>query len=162
MRHCTKMQVDDVAHTHEAKSKLRAAKHRAVHHPLHRYPRHRRPLHNLFSPIRRFPSRPRYRRLGVTASVYVPIIAPNGHYRLCPHREHDFPLHLCPDGHPRHPRSSADIRGRLRCIAEKSVQTSRLRPLCRGPPVVDNQGVECACSVPGVTRAAPFSAGNLT
>jgi hypothetical protein len=31
--------------------------------------------------------------------VYVSIIAPSGHYRLCPHPEHDFQLHACPDGH---------------------------------------------------------------
>jgi hypothetical protein len=33
--------------------------------------------------------------------VYVSIISPSGHYRLCPHREHAFHLPTCPDGHPR-------------------------------------------------------------
>ena len=48
-----------------------------------------------------FASHARYRRLCVTGSVYVSIFAPSGHYRLCPHREHDSPLHACPDGHCR-------------------------------------------------------------
>jgi hypothetical protein len=33
--------------------------------------------------------------------VYVSIIAPSGHYRFCPHRQHDFQRHSCPDGHRR-------------------------------------------------------------
>jgi starvation-inducible DNA-binding protein len=31
----------------------------------------------------------------------VSIIAPSGHYRFCPHRQHDFQRHSCPDGHRR-------------------------------------------------------------
>jgi hypothetical protein len=31
----------------------------------------------------------------------VSIIAPRGHYRWCPHREHDLQLHACPDGQRR-------------------------------------------------------------
>jgi hypothetical protein len=31
----------------------------------------------------------------------VSIIAPSGHYRFRPHREHDVQLQLCPDGHRR-------------------------------------------------------------
>src|ERR1700686_132219 len=48
------------------------------------------PSAKVSSTIRRFSSNPRYRRLAATGSVYVSIIAPSGHYRLCPHREHDF------------------------------------------------------------------------
>jgi hypothetical protein len=36
-----------------------------------------------------------------TVCMEVSISAPSGHHPQCPHREHDFPSCLCPDGHCR-------------------------------------------------------------
>jgi len=74
------------------------------------------PSAKLSSTIRRFSSNARCRRLRVTASVYVSIFAPSGHYRLCPLREHDSPLHACPDGQCR------TLTSRLYCSTLLSVE----------------------------------------
>src|SRR5215469_5448434 len=59
------------------------------------------PSANASPTIRCFSSSDRYCRFVVTGCVQVSIIAPRGHYRLCPHREHDFQSHACPDGQRR-------------------------------------------------------------